>query len=233
MEDLAYELVRSRRRTMELRVFPDQRIQVRAPLKASHKSIDAFVKSRQGWLEKVLKDVATRPQKPRWQLKEGAICHFLGERYRLKLAEGEVDVRRHQGEITLVLPHDLQLEDTYQNLLESWYRLEAKAYFPKRIRHYFPLFANLGYSQPTLRVKKMKTRWGSLSTRGYINLNMTLMQYPPECIDEVVVHELCHLQEMNHGPRFKALQSRIMPDWPERKRRLEALQKSWVSPFYG
>ena len=77
------------------------------------------------------------------------------------------------------------------------------------------------HRMPVLRVKKMRSRWGSLSRRGYINLSLALMQYPPAVIDYVVMHELCHLEYMHHGPAFHALMDRRMPDWPARKRRLD------------
>ena len=66
----------------------------------------------------------------------------------------------------------------------------------------------------------MKTRWGSCRARGAITLNLKLMQVPKPYIDYVIAHELCHLVEHNHSPRFYALLDRVMPDWRERRRGL-------------
>ncbi len=71
------------------------------------------------------------------------------------------------------------------------------------------------------RVKDMKTRWGSCNVRDKrIWLNLQLVRYPAECLEYVIVHELCHLQVSNHGAEFKALLDRHMPDWREWKKLL-------------
>src|SRR5690554_5936291 len=72
------------------------------------------------------------------------------------------------------------------------------------------------------RVKKMRTRWGSLSQRGYINLNLALIQLPEALMELVVVHELCHLKHFDHGVGFKQLMTQCLPDWRERERALQA-----------
>src|SRR5690554_7982974 len=69
----------------------------------------------------------------------------------------------------------------------------------------------------------MRTRWGSLSQRGYINLNLAFIQLPEALMELVVVHELCHLKHFDHGVGFKQLMTQCFPDWRERER---ALQRS-------
>ena len=115
-------------------------------------------------------------------------------------------------------PHD---EAAVSHAVHEWWRGLARTRFQESIERQFPWFAERGHRLPVLRVKKMRSRWGSLSRRGYINLSLALMQYPPAVIDYVVMHELCHLEYMHHGPAFHALMDRRMPDWPARKRRLD------------
>jgi predicted metal-dependent hydrolase len=76
---------------------------------------------------------------------------------------------------------------------------------------------------PELRIRKMRSRWGSCSRRAEITLNLELIRMPLDCIDYVITHELCHLVEFNHSARFYELQSRFFPDWKERRRQLEEL----------
>ena len=109
-----------------------------------------------------------------------------------------------------------------ERMLELWLKAQGKVLLAQMIERWWPLFSQYAKKQPVLRVKKMRTRWGSLSQRGYINLNMALVQLPEELMELVVVHELCHLKHFDHGPGFKQLMSQCLPDW---KAREQALQK--------
>ena len=87
---------------------------------------------------------------------------------------------------------------------------KAAEYIPARVQHYARQM-DVQYNRITLRCQK--TRWGSCSLKKNLNFNILLMLTPPEVIDSVVVHELCHLREMNHGPRFYELVYRVYPDY--------------------
>lgn len=75
---------------------------------------------------------------------------------------------------------------------------------------------------PAMRLRWMKRTWGSCSASGVITLNPHLVKAPPACIDYVIAHEVCHLEEHNHGKAFYALQERLCPDWRESKAALAA-----------
>ena len=80
----------------------------------------------------------------------------------------------------------------------------------------------MGVHHTGIKVHRMKTRWGSCNVRtGGINLNTLLACWPQECLEYIVVHELAHLQEANHSPRFHAIVERYLPQWRERKKLLE------------
>ena len=87
---------------------------------------------------------------------------------------------------------------------------QARTYIPARVAHYAPL---LGVRPGRITIRNQKTRWGSCSTKGNLNFNCLLMLTPPEVIDSVVVHELCHLLEMNHSDRFYRHVLRVYPDY--------------------
>lgn len=214
---LDYQLIRSRRRSLELRVYPDRRLEVRAPLRTRQRDIDAFVAGRRDWIERKLATMP--PPSPPPDFGAGSRHLFLGERRPLQLESGRHRVRFDDGLIH-VRTADIHCPDGVARALERGYREAAKGHFEALIDRHFPWFDERGHRRPTLRVKKMKTRWGSLSQRGYINLNLQLIKTPPACVEYVVVHELCHLEEANHGPRFHALMDRHLPDWRERRRRL-------------
>lgn len=231
METPAYRLIRSRRRTLELRIGKDGQVELRAPYWTGRAEIDAFVTSRQHWLQRALQQTTAQPVRPVWHCHEGASVYFLGKPLRLCFGIGKTTAELLSGQLYLSLPPGK--EQGREALLESWYRAQARRHFEIRIDHHFPYFAARGYVRPTLRIGKMHTRWGSLSSCGNMNLNLALMQFPEDCIDYVVVHELCHLVYMNHGPRFKALQTALLPDWKERRQQLETLASTTASPFAG
>ncbi len=89
-------------------------------------------------------------------------------------------------------------------------RAAAKAYLPGRLRE---LAAQYGFEFNQVRIKHNVSNWGSCSSKKNINLNLNLMRLPAELRDYVMLHELCHLRQMNHGPEFKALLASVCPDW--------------------
>lgn len=79
----------------------------------------------------------------------------------------------------------------------------------------------MGVRSGEIAYRSMTSRWGSCNPKtGRICLNVQLAKFPPECLEYVVVHELCHLLERGHGPRFKALMDSFLPDWRERRAKL-------------
>ncbi len=87
---------------------------------------------------------------------------------------------------------------------------EAKAVIAQRVAHFAPL---VGVAVGRITIRSQRSRWGSCSGKGNLNFNCLLMLSPPEVLDYVVVHELCHRKEMNHSPQFWAEVERVMPDY--------------------
>ena len=223
MTDLPdYTLIRSTRRTLELRLLADLRIEVRAPLRTSQADIDTFLRSRADWLARTRARMRQRPGPLTLALADGARHPLLGEPVVLAVRQGPRRAPVLQGDtlqMSLPAPEAAAVADA----LERWYRTQARQVFNDEIDRQFPFFAARGYQRPTLRIKRMKSRWGSLSSRGYMNLNLSLIQLPRPCLEYVVAHELCHLAHMDHGPGFKRLLSECMPDWAARKTLLNQL----------
>lgn len=102
--------------------------------------------------------------------------------------------------------------------LEKRYRQAAKEYFPRRADYFAQL---VGVSYDRIRIAEQKTRWGSCSSNRTLSFNWKLMLAPPHVLDYVVVHELCHLKEMNHSPRFWAEVEKIIPEYKEYRKWLK------------
>lgn len=99
--------------------------------------------------------------------------------------------------------------------LEAIYRKAAREYFPKRVSHYARM---LGVTYGKISIRDQKTRWGSCSSEGNLSFNWRLILAPPDVLDYVVIHELCHRKEMNHSKEFWALVESLMLEYKERRK---------------
>lgn len=214
---IAYELKRSNRKTLGITVYPNLRVVVRAPRSLKIAEIEEFLKSRGNWILKHLDKYSQQAPPPVHEYVEGEEFLFLGEKYSLRVI-AEDDRQRafanlEDDVLYLSIPTGADLA-TRQRAIDLWYRREAREYFAVRLDACHPLVEHLGIPYPEVRIKNMKTRWGSCSGRAdRINLNMKLMQTPPLCIDYVILHELCHFIERNHSARFYDLLASIEPNW--------------------
>ena len=100
--------------------------------------------------------------------------------------------------------------EEYENWMYFPLADRALKVIPERVRHFAPL---VGVRYGRITIRNQRTRWGSCSGKGNLNFNCLLLLTPPEVLDSVVVHELCHLKEMNHSPRFYAEVYRVCPDY--------------------
>lgn len=107
---------------------------------------------------------------------------------------------------------------------------EALKVIPERVRHFAPV-VGVDYGRITIRCQK--TRWGSCSGKGNLNFNCLLMKAPPEVVDYVVVHELCHRKEMNHSPRFWAEVERVLPEYREARKWLKEEGSLLIGSLWG
>lgn len=144
--------------------------------------------------------------------------------YRLKVqAAGQRGVRMTRGCIQID-GVDAGDRAAIERLVTAWYRSRAKMHFHQRLEINRLRFPNPDRFHPTsLRIQRLAARWGSMSSSGRLTLNPDLIRAPVESIDYVITHELCHLDQPNHGNLFFELQGKVLPDWEQRKRRLERL----------
>ncbi|WP_293002626.1 SprT family zinc-dependent metalloprotease [Nevskia sp.] len=209
------------RQTLTIEVHPDSRVLVRAPLGCSEAVIAERVQKRAAWISRQLAEFARyRPRTPARQYVSGESHLYLGRQYRLKLLQGEsASVKLTRGQLLVCLP-DTPEPDRVKALLHRWYLDRAGAVFSEVLNAALPHFK--GVDEPRLIVRTMQSRWGSLSLIGTMTLNVNLVRAPRPCIEYVVTHELCHATQRDHDARFFKHLAQVMPDWEQRKRRLEA-----------
>jgi hypothetical protein len=219
---IPYSLTYSERATLAIHVHPDLSVSVDAPQDSNLAEIEKRLQKRAGWIvrqqNKFRKYSLDFP--PR-QYISGETHRYLGQQYRLKVVMND-----NQPDAVLLDREQLLLsvrksKERARKLIESWYRERAYEVFQERLAYWYPHFERFGFPMPELAVRQMRSRWGSCSPQGKITLNLKLVMVPKQLIDYVIVHELCHHVEHNHGKGFQLLLGRIMPDWGERKERLE------------
>ena len=138
------------------------------------------------------------------------------------VTEQEIDrlIRRKKGWITKSMEKMRQLNEyreenhIQQRSMEEIRELadEAVKKVPERVRYYAPI---VGVTYGRITIRNQKTRWGSCSSKGNLNFNCLLILAPPEVLDYVVVHELCHRKHMNHSKEFWAEVEKVLPNYKE------------------
>ena len=210
------------RKTLEIAVHPDTSVVIKAPAGTDIEKIKRKVLKRAGWI--LRQQNFFRQFEPRTTDRHyvGGETHlYLGKHYRLKIKTGDVDaVKLKKGFFEIEVKGEINPE-TVKQLLMRWYTDKATA----KLRISFDLcwayFEKTHSDKPRLQIRRLQKRWGSLSPKGTLTLNVDLIRAPKECIDYVVVHELCHLQYKYHDPAFYRCLEKMLPDWEKRKHKLE------------
>lgn len=208
----SYSVRFQRRKTIALHVLNDGEFEIRAPVGYRREWIVEFAQTRAEWALGARERVQERQ---RWRVPptDGGPAWWLGETLTLAIEPGvRNQVERHGEWLQVRLRESAHLD----RALRAWYRQEAQRIFAERLAVCCARFPE-PVAVPPLKLRQMRRRWGSCSRFGVITLNVDLVRLPSELIDYVVMHELCHLFEFNHSPRFYRLQGRAVPDWRARE----------------
>lgn len=191
---------------------------VTVPAALSQRRAISFLEQKKEWIAQKLNELNRanpQPNGPRDYL-DGAELPFQGEKFRLKLVESDRQktTARLTGDCFLVhinrqMPEAARASEI-QRKLGQLYKELAREAICERV-NFFKTQLNVDYNQ--IRLKEQKTRWGSCSKKGNLNFNWKLVMAPPDIIDYVVVHELCHLIHMNHSPAFWQCVADVIPDY--------------------
>ena len=218
-----YSIKRSsrRRKTVGIKVALGN-IEVAAPSRATIREIEQILLKKGSWILTKLADSSQPP--PRLRLETGELLPYLGQDLPLQVSEAAVDHSRVDvldGRIVVSVASDLPQEEIPGSILTAlvgWYKEEAGAYLQESLARWLPVMGRI--EMPRLLVREQKSRWGSCSANGTLRFSWRLAMVEPELIDSVVVHELAHLEVMNHSQDFWNVVLRAMPDARERRKRL-------------
>jgi predicted metal-dependent hydrolase len=220
-----YSLFYSDRKTLEIAVHPDRTVMVKAPISSDISLIEKKIQKRARWILRQLNYFRQfTPKTPARCYVQGETHLYLGKQYRLKLVKGPADAVKLSRGFFHITCRNEPTPDTAKKLLKRWYSEKAGLQFAKSMERCWQKMGRLGSGKPRLprlSIKRMHKRWGSLSGKGTVTLNTDLIRAPKECIDYVVMHELCHLQYHDHSPEFYKLLDSVIPGWEKIKHKLE------------
>ena len=233
---------KSKPRKIVIKVHPDQRVVVTAPIDATNEMIHDAIMKRARWIWQNLQDFAKQKSHvlPKRYV-SGETQFYLGRRYVLKvitdaktsdkinstvkLSRGKLNVKLSQNDSELDAEKRAVL---VKSLIDKWYKDKFTSVSRERLEALINK-ASWVKNNPSLKLMTMKKQWGSCSNKGNLILNPHLIKAPKECIDYVILHELCHIAEHNHSEHFWRLLTQVMPNWKEVKARLDGMAELYLN----
>ncbi|MBQ2774468.1 MAG: M48 family metallopeptidase [Clostridia bacterium] len=213
-----YELQRSNRRTLSVKITKDAKIKVSAPKRMSVREIESFLFQKQDWIQKHLDEMSRRRESAEtFNPDENSKLLLLGKEYPLRKTDGKA--AGFDGE-SFYLPKTT-VDGEVISVLKEVYRSIAKDYIKKRT---YELAQSLGESVNSVKINSARTRWGSCTSKGNLNFSLFLIMAPPQAVDYCIIHELSHLKQMNHSNAFWDLVESRDPDYKAHREELKRLQ---------
>jgi predicted metal-dependent hydrolase len=210
----------SNRKTLGIAVYPDSKVHITAPLNAPMDIIHKRLERKASWILKKIRrysrmDIVHREIE--WV--SGETMYYLGRQYRLKIQKGVHEIKL-SGKLFVVTIPEKNDHETIKKLVTLWYKKQALLKLSERIEKQTNLLQREKVKINRLIIRKLSKRWGSCSNKGNIILNIDLVKVPIDCIDYVIIHEICHLKYLNHGKKFYQTLEKNCPDWLKKKDRL-------------
>ena len=221
IENITFTLERKNIKRMYLRVLPPKgEVKVSAPNFLSDEEIFNFVISKKDWILKKQKYIRENGIKAPLKYDNGEKHYLWGRPYTLQLIKNDtiknVVIDEDKSMLYLPIPKRSTIEKR-KNILDEFYRLQMQTAIPAALDKCTKI---VGKTPSEVKIRKMKN-WGNCRYHDKrITLNLNLAKKDPECLEYVMIHELCHLIEFNHGKKFKKLMDKFCPNWKEIKKRL-------------
>ena len=211
--DIAVDVVRKDIKNVHLSVHPPTgRVRISAPSRMNLDTIRVFAISRLGWIKRQQNKFHEQERETPREYLDRESHYVWGRRYLLAVVEGDhsPSVELNHSRMLLRVRQGTD-QAKKRDLVEEWCRSEVRKAVPALLAKWEPV---VGAKVERFFVQRMKTRWGSCNPRaGRIRLNSELAKKPRECLEYIVVHEMIHLLEPTHNPRFVGLMGQFMPTW--------------------
>lgn len=218
-----YELNRKNVKNLNLRIKPDGTISVSVNNRVPQEKIDSFLIEHSDFILNALKkyeEIAKNKPEEK-ELETGEAIKILGTDRILKVSEGTKNYVTCDKYFLTLMVKDVSDFELKQKTIEKWKKEQATLVVTEICNAMYPYFKNYVPVFPEIKFRKMTSRWGSCRPKANIlTFNTALIEAPVECIEYVVAHEFTHFLEANHSKNFYNKLVKIMPDWKERKKKL-------------
>jgi len=212
----------SRVKRISIRITPEK-VRVTAPARASKSEIQAFIEKNQEWILENWAKLQETVAAQRKVYETGDKVAYLGKELTLQIIPTphktiSAFYIKDQGILEIKIPQGLegqQRQKAIQEILEKWYKQKARTIFRQKLNYWS---RQMGVSYNQFRLKEQKTRWGSCSSLGNINLNWRAIMATEPVLDYLVIHELSHLLYLDHSPEFWENVARYCPDHAKHRR---------------
>lgn len=220
-KQIDFQIEYSDRKTLGITVTPDMDVLVKAPNDSTISKIEEKLKKKAPWIIKQQSFfLAYHPKTTERKYISGETHLYLGRQYLLKVEENEKESVKLKGKFIEVKTPD---KSRVKQLLNNWYLEHARSKFHATALPLIEKFKKYKVEPSSIVLREMPTRWGSCTPKGKIILNPELIKAPKDCIEYVIVHELCHLIHHDHTQKFMDLQTKEMKDWEKWKTKLERI----------
>ena len=212
-------------KNLYLRVRDNGEVEISSPIRVSQDFLIKFIQEKKALINKMQERVKAKNQKQKFE--NGEVIYLWGQPYYLSIKIDNAikkpelikyDNQLFNNQILMIIPEDFNTE-ARQNLLNKWYKKELTIKLNELSQKFQELTA---LTAKEWRIRDMKTRWGSCNIKkARIWINLQLTKKPLICLEYVIIHELCHLIEKYHNPRFYALVEKFYPQWREAEKLLK------------
>ncbi len=220
VSNISVEVIRKNIKNMHLAVLPpDGRVRVSAPTQLTDEAITMFVRTKLGWIKKQQEKFQQQPRQSERQYVSGETLYVWGKQYFLQVEYSyKGNALTLSGDKAILTVRKESSPKQRGSFVNEWYRSLLK----QEVAKYLPKWEKTtGLYCDSWQSKYMTTKWGTCNpTSKKIWLNIQLAKKPIECLEYVILHELAHLKEHNHGPEFTAILDQYMPYWRDHRRRL-------------
>ena len=229
--EICYQLERKPVKNINLRIRKDGSVYVSANEMVPCEEIDLFIQSKASYILKAIDHFSELAQyKPQPKQYVSGETFYIQERgLRLQVSQATKETISSDGVYIFLKVKDSNDVEKKRRIVTRFLDQECKTIFSEVMEDLYPLVKKYGIEKPSLRIRDMETRWGScLAKKRIITLNKRLLESPRNCIEYVVMHELCHLIHPNHSKHFYSFLTMLMPDWKERKDYLDKSAAYWL-----